>query len=63
MQRSETQDCADSGTFHLAEAPRVAPQHVELLTSKDEDFSSQSTHHRNSPMAAHKINPQVATWD
>jgi len=46
MQRSETQDRADSGTFHLAEATRVAPQHVELLTSKDAGFSLQSAHHR-----------------
>jgi hypothetical protein len=45
MQKSETQDRA--GTFRLGEGHPCCSQYVELLTSKDEDFSLQSTHHRD----------------
>ena len=45
MQKSETQDRA--GTFRLGEGDPCCSQYVELLTLKDEDFSLQSTHHRD----------------
>ena len=38
--------------FILPRATRVAQEHVELLMSKDEDFSLQSAHHRNSSTVA-----------
>jgi hypothetical protein len=43
----------------LPRATRAAPQHFELLTWEDEDFSFQSTHHRNSRTVAYKITPHT----